>query len=255
MSLAAHASGVEFAQAHRAQGDYTTSMRFFRRKSDAKLLDAIIDRQDPRPRRPAPKAANPRRGRWRPAPPAGRPLTPFVIALIVCTGAAGYFVGRDWSELVSTYGRVTNQAQATPPSEGLTGRASIIDGDTIEIRGQRLRLWGVDAPESAQLCQRDGQAWRCGQAAALALSEWIGERTVICTDRGDGGWGRRLGHCRVGGADVSAWLVEKGWALAFRRYSLDYVANEDRARGMRAGIWDSQFMAPWEWRAARKGPQ
>lgn len=231
-------------------------MRLFRRKNDAALLGQIIDRQDPRPRpRPA-KAPKPQRARSSRSTRPGRLLAPFVVALIVCAVAAAYFVDRDWPGLVRTYQQVTGQARpAAARDAALTGRASIIDADTIEIRGQRVRLWGIDAPESAQLCQRAGQPWRWGQAAALALAQWIGERTTSCEDRGDGGWERRLGLCRVSGTDVSAWLVESGWAMAFRRYSLDYIAHEDRARRMRAGIWGSEFMVPWEWRASRKAPR
>lgn len=146
-------------------------------------------------------------------------------------------------------------AQPAVGQPELVGRASVIDGDTLEIRGMRIRLWGIDAPESAQLCARDGQAWQCGAASANALASYVSERPVMCEDRGNGGWQRVLALCRVGGADVSTWMVENGWAMAFRRYSLDYVANEDRAKGLRAGIWDSQFMPPWEWRASRKAPR
>lgn len=143
-------------------------------------------------------------------------------------------------------------AVSSAPVAGLIGRASIIDGDTIEIRGQRIRLWGVDAPESAQICTRDGKPWQCGRDAALVLSGWVGTRTVECQERDRDRYRRIVALCRVGGVDVSAWLVENGWALAFRRYSGNYVANEDRARSAQRGIWVSQFQAPWDWRADRR---
>jgi hypothetical protein len=86
-----------------------------------------------------------------------------------------------WQKLVSwTGGLIAGQAA---PRDGLTGHASVIDGDTLDIRGTRIRLWGVDAPETAQLCQRDGQPWQCGRAAANALAEWIGERIAICEQK------------------------------------------------------------------------
>jgi endonuclease YncB( thermonuclease family) len=132
------------------------------------------------------------------------------------------------------------------------GRASVIDGDTIDVLRTRIRLWGIDAPESAQLCRRDGKPWRCGRDAALALADWLGTRTVRCEERSRDRYGRVIAVCRVGGADVSAWLVEQGWALAFRKYSLDYVANEDWARSARHGIWSSSFEAPWDWRQGQK---
>jgi len=56
-----------------------------------------------------------------------------------------------------------------PRKQGVTGVASIINGDIIEIHGQRIRLYGIDAPESSQLCVRlTGQRWRRGQQASLA---------------------------------------------------------------------------------------
>jgi endonuclease YncB( thermonuclease family) len=113
------------------------------------------------------------------------------------------------------------------PATGLTdtaGIATVLDGDTIEIHGQRIRLHGIDAPESGQSCfDTAGQNWRCGQQAALALQELIGRRSVTCDKRDVDQYGRIVGRCLVGELDINEWLVAQGLALAYRHYSRDYT--------------------------------
>lgn len=134
----------------------------------------------------------------------------------------------------------------------IQGRASVTDGDTISIHGQSVRLYGIDAPESAQTCTRAGKPWRCGQQAANALDAKIGDRPVRCASAGTDRYGRMLGRCRLGGEDLGAWMVRNGWALAFVRYSSDYVSEERAAERAHAGIWAGSFTPPWDWRAARR---
>ena len=135
----------------------------------------------------------------------------------------------------------------------LIGVASVIDGDTIEIHGQRIRLYGIDAPEGSQLCtQSTGERWRCGQRAAFALSDHIGSGIVECEPRGLDRYRRVLAVCFLRGENLNGWLVLGGWALAFRRYSLDYVEQENTARLARVGVWSGAFEPPWEWRSERR---
>lgn len=138
-------------------------------------------------------------------------------------------------------------------SKRVSGVASVIDGDTIEIHGERVRLFGIDAPESAQLCRRsDGSPWRCGQHAALALHDHIARRTVICVEDDVDRYGRMVAHCYLGSEDLSAWLVVNGWAVAFRKYSLQYLKEEDVARTARRGVWSGSFDMPWDWRSRHR---
>jgi endonuclease YncB( thermonuclease family) len=131
--------------------------------------------------------------------------------------------------------------------------ASVIDGDTIEIRGQRIRLFGIDAPEGGQPCHwADGSQWRCGQQAALALQDYIDRQLVACVQRDTDRYGRLVCRCMVAGEDISSWLVASGWAVAYTRFSMEYV-REARARVDRRGIWSGTFLAPWDWRRGQRG--
>ena len=130
----------------------------------------------------------------------------------------------------------------------ITGRASVIDGDTIEIHDTRIRLFGIDAPKSDQSCTARGKTSRCGQQAELALSEKISNQVVECQPKDRDRYGRIVAICEVGGEDVNAWMVAQGWALAYRYYSTDYVNQEERAKTLKIGIWQGEFVPPWEWR-------
>jgi endonuclease YncB( thermonuclease family) len=136
----------------------------------------------------------------------------------------------------------------------VVGVASVIDGDTIEIHGQRIRLFGVDAPESRQICvDAAGRDWHCGQRAALELSDMIGRATVLCEQRDWDRYRRMVAVCRRGGQDIGRWLAVNGWAVAYRRYSVDYVHDEEVAHQANRGIWASRFEMPWDWRADHRG--
>lgn len=146
-------------------------------------------------------------------------------------------------------------APSDAPATGvaIVGVASVIDGDTIDVHGARIRLNGIDAPESGQRCQdAQGTDWRCGQQAALALSDHIGRRSVTCRQTDMDRYGRVVADCFSGGENLNRWMVSAGWAVAYRQYSTAYVAAEDGARGSGRGIWQGRFEMPWDWRAARR---
>ena len=130
----------------------------------------------------------------------------------------------------------------------LTGFAGVIDGDTIEIAGQRIHLFGIDAPESEQTCRRSEEVWQCGQQAALALSDMIGERSVACEERDRDRHGRIVAKCIVEGNDLSEWLALNGWAVAYVYYTYEHTRAEAIAKSKRRGIWSGQFVYPGDWR-------
>jgi endonuclease YncB( thermonuclease family) len=131
------------------------------------------------------------------------------------------------------------------------GVASVIDGDTIEIHGQRFRLSGIDAPEAKQLCEdATGQAYRCGQVAANALATFIGRQTVTCVKVDIDRYQRIVAECSVAGEDLGRDMVASGLAVAYRKYSTVYVPDEEAAQISQTGIWSGTFEMPWDWRKA-----
>lgn len=140
---------------------------------------------------------------------------------------------------------------SAPPAtaDTISGTASVIDGDTIEIHGVRIRFHAIDAIEGRQRCRLpDGHEWRCGRDAALALAGRISRSPVSCNIRDTDRYGRLVGVCFSDGVDLNAWMVKNGWAVAYRRYGLDYADEEDAARSAEIGIWMSDFLMPWDWR-------
>ena len=132
----------------------------------------------------------------------------------------------------------------------LVGQASIIDGDTLEIHGTRIRLWGIDAPESSQLCRgADSNLYRCGANAANDLDTFIARRPVSCTPVSEDQYGRSVAICSVGGADLGEWLVRNGLALDWPQYSRrKYNSAQPDADRTARRMWAGSFVAPWLFR-------
>jgi endonuclease YncB( thermonuclease family) len=133
----------------------------------------------------------------------------------------------------------------------LIGQASIIDGDTLEIHGTRIRLWGIDAPESSQLCRGDDSLqYRCGAKAANDLDAFIARQVVDCVPVSLDQYGRTVASCSVGGVDLGDWLVRNGFALDWPQYSKGKYGDAQRdAERIGRGIWAGSYVAPWLYRA------
>lgn len=148
---------------------------------------------------------------------------------------------------------VSGPSDARGPAPSLramvAGEARVIDGDTIEIAGVRIRLEGIDAPETGQTCSKaDGTSWSCGNAAAAALERMVRGQTVSCDGTGLDKYGRTLAVCFVAEHEINADLVAQGHAWAFVRYSSRYVAEEASARAAHAGLWQGEAVPAWEYR-------
>ncbi|OQP88345.1 hypothetical protein BTR14_02600 [Rhizobium rhizosphaerae] len=132
-------------------------------------------------------------------------------------------------------------------ARSVSGRAQVVDGDTLVLSGRRLRirLVGIDAPERAQTCiLPENPAWDCGEAARHRLEQLIDGRAVTCEGEGQDRYGRLLAHCRAGETALNAAMVEAGFAVA----SGDFRAEEARARLEHRGLWASRFTRPQIWR-------
>ena len=156
----------------------------------------------------------------------------------------------DW--LVDGMGTVRDAFAQGAAGATVSGPARVVDGDTLEVRGTRVRLHGIDAPESKQRCRSAERTWPCGHEATRALARRVGSRTVACEERDQDRYGRIVGVCRVGGEDVNAWMAAEGWAFAYRKYSTQYVAEETVAKAAKRGIWRGDVVAPWEWRRGER---
>ncbi len=133
-------------------------------------------------------------------------------------------------------------------AQDITGPARVIDGDTIEVAGQRIRLHGIDTPEKAQTCQLEGVPWACGVAAWGELVQLVAGTRLTCETRDVDRYGRVVAVCSADGQDINAVMVAQGWALAYRQFSDDYVGQEGKAREAGLGMWRGRFVAPWDWR-------
>lgn len=129
--------------------------------------------------------------------------------------------------------------------EALTGRPHIVNGDTLRLRGAQVGLFGIAAPGLGQTCENaKGKSVQCGQVAARALAEHVGQASVSCEPRGHDRHKRMVAVCRLGSEDLSAWMVGRGLAVADRNASSDYVAQDTKAWATRRGLWAGVFEDP-----------
>ena len=141
----------------------------------------------------------------------------------------------------------------TATGQGLEGSARATDGDSLRMGQTRIRLHGIDAPEFKQTCDDSrGRRYDCGKQSRDALQSMVDGQSVRCEEIEKDQYGRTVARCFVGQQMVNEAMVEQGWALAYRRFTQDFVDEERRAKAARIGVWQGEFLPPSEWRARNR---
>ena len=134
----------------------------------------------------------------------------------------------------------------------VSGKAKIIDGDTIHIENNKIRLHGIDAPELNQNCNYENKDWECGQQSKKFLLQLINLNTVNCQVMGIDRYKRYIAICYVKKMNINKMMVKNGWAIAYRYYSKDYIDEEFIAKKMKIGMWKGEFEEPYLFRKKNK---
>ena len=129
-----------------------------------------------------------------------------------------------------------------------TGHPRVIHGDTVSVDGERIRVHGIDAPEQKQFCTYNRNKWPCGRESTNALRLIISDNTIECHGKKRDRYQRLIAVCFLRHIDLNAYMVRNGWALAYRRYSKDYISEELEAKVSSSGMWRGDFIPPWDWR-------
>ena len=137
-------------------------------------------------------------------------------------------------------------------AETIFGKARIIDGDTIHIGNNKIRLHAIDAPETNQRCTKNGKKWNCGLESTIFLKNLIGNNNIQCDTNGRDRYNRFIGVCYKNKINLNSKMVINGWAIAYRYYSLDYIKEERIAKSNKAGIWIGEFEEPYLFRKKNK---
>ena len=139
----------------------------------------------------------------------------------------------------------------------ISGIAKVIDGDTIKIRKNKIRLYGIDAPESKQICQKPwltisflsfNRDYPCGEISTKKLKSKINNKYILCKSFNKDRYKRFIAECFKGKTNINRWMVRNGYAVVYHKYSKKYLAPENLAKDEKLGLWAGSFKKPWEWR-------
>ena len=134
----------------------------------------------------------------------------------------------------------------------IKGKTRVVDGDTIHIKNNKIRLHGIDAPETQQTCNIDNEEWYCGKQSTKELKKLINKQNVECVINDVDVYNRYIAICYIDEININQWMVKNGWAIAYRYYSKDYINEEEYANNNKLGIWKSKFIEPYLFRKKNK---
>ncbi len=139
----------------------------------------------------------------------------------------------------------------------ISGIAKVIDGDTIKIRKNKIRLYGIDAPESKQICQKPwltisflsfNKDYSCGEISTKKLKSKINNKHILCKSFNKDRYKRFIAECYENKTNINRWMVQNGYAVAYRKYSNKFISYENLAKKEKLGLWRGTFEMPWVWR-------
>ena len=142
-------------------------------------------------------------------------------------------------------------------AEIIQGKVKVIDGDTVKIKNNKIRLSGIDAPELNQLCSKVflslsfisfNKKYSCGKISTEKLTILLKNEIILCKVENIDRYKRKLATCYKNKLNINSWLVRNGYALAYIKYSKKYVLQEKEAKRDQLGIWQGTFENPWDWR-------
>tara|TARA_B100001057_G_scaffold335040_1_gene335674 strand:- start:312 stop:839 length:528 start_codon:yes stop_codon:yes gene_type:complete len=139
----------------------------------------------------------------------------------------------------------------------ISGIAKVIDGDTLRIENNKIRLFGIDAPEKKQYCKKPlisfsfltfNKRYQCGKISMDKLKIKINNQFIMCKSSNKDRYKRFIAECYKDQVNINKWMVSNGYAVAYKKYSKKFLVQENIAKKEGLGLWAGTFEMPWEWR-------
>lgn len=131
----------------------------------------------------------------------------------------------------------------------ISGKARVVDGDTLFVNSTKIRLAFIDAPELKQTCihKKNKRVIKCGEQSKSVLQKLIEGKNILCTERASDLYRRVLAECYLNTIDINQYMISSGYAILYKT-SRKYLAEQEKAKKSGKGIWKTDFQEPWVWR-------